>query len=329
MNPQYIQNLRYKLQRRVSRLNGISNGDSFRSALIQFWSFFDQQPIYMGIVEELLAKFIHVDADNLFGKMLENREPRYGTTEEEAAFLGYKVLHELADGTFRMSDLEFVFQRRDLAGAIEGIREIYLEPFYDYIDEQLDDNGATLALLKRYKHRSEWFHQSNLWQLKLKDDQQKRSQLEGSLALDLYAYLHDQGLDFNIETESLRGKIDLIAAQRTDDPLLLDVKIFDNNGRNKQYICKGFRQIYTYTQQYNEPFGYLTIFKTCEEELRFALRQVGDVPVVTHNHKTIFFIVIDLYEYEQAISQRKPLKVVEITEDDLIQILQELEEANE
>jgi len=96
------------------------------------------------------------------------------------------------------------------------------------------------------------------------------------------------------------------------------------NNRGKTYICKGFNQIYTYTQQYNEPFGYLVIYKTTESDLRFSLPTFSrNVPVVIYNHKSLFLITIDIYPHAKPVSQREPLKVVEITEIELIKTIQE------
>jgi hypothetical protein len=86
----------------------------------------------------------------------------------------------------------------------------------------------------------------------------------------------------------------LIAAQDADDPLLLDTKVFDNKNRDKHYLCKGFNQIYTYTQQYNEPFGYLVIYNIAEQELCFSLECSGHIPMVIHNNKTIFLLTINI-----------------------------------
>lgn len=90
-----------------------------------------------------------------------------------------------------------------------------------------------LMLLLRYKHRSEWFRRDHLWELS-----QIEQKGEKELALDLYAYLFDQGLDFHIEPSSITGAIDLIAAQDTEDPLLLDTKIFEGDKRGKHIYVK-------------------------------------------------------------------------------------------
>ena len=56
MAPHYVQSLRYKLQKRMARLNSVELG-VFRFTLAQFFRFFDRQPTFPGIVDDLLAQF--------------------------------------------------------------------------------------------------------------------------------------------------------------------------------------------------------------------------------------------------------------------------------
>jgi hypothetical protein len=61
------------------------------------------------------------------------------------------------------------------------------------------------------------------------------------------------------------------------------------------------------------------IFKLIDKDLRFSLSASSrNVPVVFYNHKTIFLIIIDIYPYPKPVSQRDPLRAVEITEEELI-----------
>jgi hypothetical protein len=123
----------------------------------------------------------------------------------------------------------------------------------------------------------------------------------------------------------------MVAAQHTDDPLIADAKIFNpEKDKGKPYICHGFHQIYQYTLDYNEPFGSLVIFKTCPEDLKFALEgQELSVPFLTHNHKTIFLLTIDIFPHEKSASKRGYLKSYEITQDDLVRSAEErVEEAS-
>ena len=317
MDPEFVQNLRYKLQKRVRRLNSVE-WQMFIPALRQFWRFFDGNAVYSGIAELLIVGFPELSDDV---KRIMAGEGLVGDTEEEAAAIGYAVLRHVSE----FDDIRGVYGIASSFGpasetyeAEETVREVFLEPLYEYVDEQLDDQRAMLALLLRYKHRSEWFHRDDLSAIVQREPQRG----ERLLAIDLYSYLHDQGIDFTIEPSSITGEIDLIAAQGSEDPLLADAKIFDGDKRGKAYIRKAFNQIYTYTQQYNEPFGYLVIFKTTDRDLHFALSAVSrSTPVVVYNHKTVFMLTIDIYPHPKPVSQRDPLKAVEITEEDLIETI--------
>ena len=117
------------------------------------------------------------------------------------------------------------------------------------------------------------------------------------------------------------GRIDLISAQSGNDRLVADAKIFNpDGGQNVSYIVKGFRQIYDYAKDYNEQFGYLVIFKTCEEDLSIPTpHRESAVPFITHNNRTIFFVVIDLCAYDASASKRGKLKAHEITPEQFVE----------
>jgi hypothetical protein len=89
--------------------------------------------------------------------------------------------------------------------------------------------------------------------------------------------------------------------------------------KGKGYIAEGYRQLYQYTLDFNEPTGYMVIFKTCQEDLRFALtNQTQATPFVVNNNKTVYFLTIDICDYQKPASKRGVLKVIEITQEELI-----------
>ena len=315
MESQLVQNLRYKLQKRVRRLNSV-DVKLLVPALRQFWIFFDGNETFSGIYDAVMAT--SSDADKTVDRIFQG-EGLVGETEEEAAAVGGLILRRLAmevDARGYVLNLARAYGfGSSLSEAIEGIRDVFLEPFYEYVDEQLDDQQAILALLRRYKHRSEWFHRDRLRTLAEKHQRK----CEAHLALDLYSFLYDQGLDFHIEPSSLSGEVDLIAAQDSDDPLLADAKVFDGDGRGKAYIRKAFNQVYTYTQQFNEPFGYLIIYRLTDIDLNLALSLGrGGTPLLAYNHKTIFFLTIDLHSHPKPVSKRDPVRAIEITEEEFV-----------
>lgn len=315
MDKDYVQNLRYKLQKRVRRLN---SGDYqvFHFLLKQFWGFLVEQPIFSALLQELDVRSGKVSDD--VERIFSARDQMVFETEEESALACYLVLKRCAESENQSIELQVARtynNERKHNDALEAFRDIFIEPFYEYIDENLDDTGFVLALLRKYKHRSEWFRKSKLylaWEAETKHG-------EKLLALDLYEYLHDQGIDFSIEPSSVSGEVDLVAAQTSDEPLIADAKIF-NPAKSKgiSYIASGFRQVYTYTLDYNQPVGYLVIFKTCEEDLRLPFaNQSQSTPFVQHNNKTIFFLVVDIFPYEKSASKRGKLQFKELKEDEL------------
>lgn len=314
MNIEYVQNLREKLQRRIDQLN-LPNDQMriflFPSSLKQYWSFLQSNSVVVSILDELSSRFSSIQnkIDFSFSSC-----DIYDTYSENAAAC-YFILQKLAS----LNDEQVINDQQWLRFLDSNeFKYTFLSNLHQYIDEELSNGRFTLALLTRYKHKCEWFQREkllNLWQQNLQKG-------EKFLASHLYEYLHDHGLDFTIEPYSISGEVDLIINQKGDERLIADAKIFDGESRGKNYICKGFRQVYEYLRDYNQSSGYLVMYKVCDKDLRLSLsNQLQLTPFIIHNHKTIFFIVIDICYYDSSASQRRKLKSVEIKEDDLIQIL--------
>ena len=313
MNSELIQNLRYKLQKRTRRLNSIEFA-VFHYGVKQYWGFLNGDPRLASVLQELEKK--NPAAEENAGKII-NGEPLVFSTEIEGISTSYFVLKKCAES----EDQHIEIQIGHIYGhagkfeeSLDSFRSVILEPLYDYIDEQLDDQRAVLAVLKRYKHRCEWFHRKRLFKLREDNSQQG----EQTLASDLYEYLFDQGIDFVIEPSSASGEADFVGSQTGDDRLVADAKIFTME-KGKSYLVSAFNQVYTYTRDFNEPFGYLVVFKLCPEDLKFPCGdQEQSVPCITHNGKTIFILVVDIAEHEHSASKRGALRTVEIAEDELI-----------
>ncbi len=235
-------------------------------------------------------------------------------TEYENAAACYFMLQKLVT----LGDQEIINHPLTIYADINQFKLTFLTTLHEFIDEQLSDKRVTLALLNRYKHKCEWFQRKNLFDLWISNSKTG----EKLLASHLYEFLYEQGLDFTIEPYSISGEVDLIFDQIGDERLIADAKIFDGDSRGKRYISKGFRQVYQYLLDYNQPSGYLIIYNVCEKDLRFSLPyQLQFTPFTVHNHKTIFFVVVDLFSHNLSASKRGNLTSVEISEDDLIQIL--------
>lgn len=190
--------------------------------------------------------------------------------------------------------------------ALNHFREMFLEPLYEYIDDALDQQGAVLSLLLKYKRKVEWFDRDALAQLANGD--------ERTLAKHLYAYLFDQGLDFHIEPQSASGEADLVAPE-----LILDAKVFDGSRRGIPYLASGVHQVHTYARDFNQEVGYLVVYKICPEAIDFTFSSAGQhAPYVTVGGKTIYIFVIDICEYETSASKRGAMKVHSVEQDVLV-----------
>jgi len=313
MNQEYVQHLRYKLQKRVRRLNS-ADGQVFHFVLKQFWVFLTSQPVLMDIVDNLLPE--QPQAETEAAVVMTDGTAYVGETENASAALAYWVLKGCVESDDQSREVRIAhFYGAGSGEALDLFRDVFVEPFYEYLDEHLDDQRAILALLRRYKHRSEWFDRERLhesWQ----SDTRRGEKL---LLVDLYRYLHDQGLDFFIEPASASGEADLVSAQTGEEPLIADGKVFDGDSRGKAYIAKGFGQVYRYTLDFNESFGYLVIYKTCERELQFSVpNNAQGIPYVTCNGKTIFIITVDIFPHTEPASKRGPLDPIVLTEAELV-----------
>jgi hypothetical protein len=103
--------------------------------------------------------------------------------------------------------------------------------------------------------------------------------------------------------------------------VIADTKLFwPERSKGKSYIISGFHQAYIYACDFNEPCAYLVIYKMCGEALNFLVPTTkGWFPSLTVNNKTIFFIVVDIFEHGAPASKRGPMKSVDTTAQEFVQ----------
>jgi hypothetical protein len=295
-----LQDLRYKLQKRVQRLSS-APFDGIRTELVRFFEFFDANPTLRAVAQELTAKFPRIgeELDAAFIK----RQILEGSTEDEHAAIGLNVLRRVAVSTEQIPFLSFVPMAGDFHEALDHFRDRYLDPFYEYVDEHIEERNLVLSELIRFKHLAEWFRRDELWS---RWKSQTRSG-ERALAFVVYEFLYEQGVDFHIEPSSASGEVDMVSAQHSSTPLVADVKIYDpESSRGSTYIRRGFYQVYRYLHDFNQPIGYLVVFNGSDRLLVFsgATSNAEQVPYLTIHDKTIFLVQIDIFPHEETASKR-------------------------
>jgi len=200
---------------------------------------------------------------------------------------------------------------------LESIFENFVEPLTNYLHDNLDKDNTTLYLLEKYKKRTEWFTKDKL----VSKYQNAKKEFEQIFEDDLRMYLFDQGIEYPFSTpKSSSGRADVVANIETEEPLVLEIKIFDSNKKyGKDRIKKGFNQIVKYANDYNKNIGYLIIFNLDQVELEFKFNEQNKMfpSCIEFNNKFYYFITINL-NFETSASKSN-LKKITITENELIE----------
>jgi hypothetical protein len=320
MDSAYLQRVRFQLQKRFRRLNSCPVM-LFHSSLTQFWNYLHGQTITAGILAKLDTEAAK------YSEELETLHNRHDMsifeTEREQFHFTYRVIQYCVGEplSHHMGPEEKIGRALSSSSkrseALDAFREHFLEPFYEYVDDALDQQGAVLSLLVKYRHKVEWFEREGLRQLASGDERQ--------MAKHLYAFLFDQGLEFHIEPQSVSGEADLVAPE-----LVLDAKVFDGARRGLTYLASGVHQVHTYARDFNQEVGYLVIFKTCPETIDFTFSSAGQLaPYVTVGGKTIYLMVVDICDHGASASKRGPMKVYSVEQEFLVRPAEAIAESSE
>lgn len=208
------------------------------------------------------------------------------------------------------------FYGRDFEDTKRNIIEEYITPIFYYLHDKLDKSNSVVFLLEKYKKRTEWFTYNQL----LNKYSLAEKNYEQIFEDDLRLFLFDQGIDYPFSTpKSTSGRADIIGSIDTDDPLVIEIKIFDREkGYGKNRITEGFSQIIKYTNDYHKDTGYLVVFNIDKAEIDIALNEKSNIfpPSITTNNRTYFVIVINIYTGISA-SKIGTTEIITIHEDDL------------
>src|SRR4051812_28750381 len=93
MQDRLVQSIRYKLQKRVRRLNSADH-NQFHPLLGAFFQFLEQSPLLAGVRDELIARTAGDDISRTCDRII-GGEALHGTSEAEAAAMGYEMLKRI------------------------------------------------------------------------------------------------------------------------------------------------------------------------------------------------------------------------------------------
>lgn len=198
--------------------------------------------------------------------------------------------------------------------------ENYVDPLVHYLSDQLTEGSVILYLLEKYKKKCEWFESDRLRYLYERPESQNVQ--EKILDEDLRKFLFEQGIDYPFSTPSSpSGEADVVGLLHTDDPLVLEVKIFDREkSYRKNRVIGGFRQIVSYSNDYHQPVGYLLVFNmdTVEINIDSITNTHSKFNKVNFAGKVYFIIFVNIPPREtKSASKRGQTEKVTITEEEL------------
>ncbi|RRB06303.1 hypothetical protein [Larkinella rosea] len=316
----YTHRLRSNLQEWRNRLYK-SNYENFGSNL----SFFRKRLEETALLKSILANAVtehHIgvnDLDKMIKSGVKLDEEPYQTTNEArlAAVLYQRLNHWFASSHHHYNLLGY---SNSFDEKLRRFLETEIEPIIKYLQDSLEEVNFTLYLLEKYKARTEWFTRQNL----VTKYQTATKSYEEIFEDDLRLFLFDQGVDYPFSTpKSSSGRADIIGNLDTNDPLVLEIKVYDTaKAYRKNRVIDGFGQIVKYANDYNKDVGYLVVFNLDNIEIKIVNAEPNANEAfpnrVMFNDKTYFILFINLNSDRTASKQGK-IKVEEIREEELFE----------
>lgn len=328
MEYELIQRTRYMLESRVRRVR-VCSRPNLAGACRILWSWMHSTTIIRGIIAPL-----EIRADEIWeeirdvGAKLQKREQFEAVslaTEIDLAAAGLAALRRLSDSASRPDDSRETLQLNYLLfeepqriysakseDLLAAFRDHALDAISQYIDENLDTRNVILGILRRYKVRCERFRKQRL--RAIASAGLEKLDGERALAVDLYEYLHDQGIEFLAEPKTGAGEPDLIAHRSAARELLADAKYLrhdDTPSKIKTVLFDGLRQVLDYCKEESRAIGYLIVFSEADRILEFKAMHIDDVfPCVRIDGTTIYYLMIDIADIRSASKRGRAEKIV-------------------
>lgn len=181
-----------------------------------------------------------------------------------------------------------------------------LTPFCSYVDERIDDGDLMLYTLSRYQRECTWFEADEVAKLAKDADSRK---MEEVLDKHLRTWLFREGIDYPFSTpNSPSGRADVVVWQG-EEPLAIEVKVYDGEGRDLGHVSQGLWQAQRYAHDYGKPFGYLVVFNTSPHLLSFENNIAKDgPPCIVVGGVNVFAIVVNAGTKRDTASKEKPVE---------------------
>lgn len=317
-----LHDLRTKLQERRKRMHRVGQA-VYENELHLFLEFVHNHPHLNSLIQTLEASEpISFEEWKLAAYDYDILQDPFPPSETARAKLCYCILKECAKAnSLRVtSNWGRLYATEDGYSAhYEAVTDSVLDPFVDYLQDRLEEVSDVLYALGRFKLRVEWFRREELHRRYAEDTRHGEKNLDTALREALF----EAGVDYPFsEPVSPSGRTDIAALLETDDPIVMEVKVYDpDSGKTKRNVSQGFHQVLQYADNYQKNVGYLVIFNCSDHQLVLpsdASTPAEYPPRVVYDGKTIFLLVIELSTERASASQEDPSSRVTLTREELL-----------
>src|SRR3989304_4566775 len=225
--------LRYELQVKKDRLFKVDY-IAFIDELKLFFEFLHTKPLLQGLLEELRLNL--PDFKTAYDEMVAKRRILLPSTEKERvrlclSFLEYCMNQGKEDEPFQIAFAVGFHGSRCDEGTHFFIEQFFM-PFYEYLDQHIEDVSAVLYIIEKFKLRSQWFEREPLLSMYNSDTSRGEAKLDKSLR----EFLFDNGIESPFSTPaSDSGRADIVASLHTPDPVIIEVKVFDGDSKGRNH----------------------------------------------------------------------------------------------
>ena len=316
----YPHQIRVRIQERKARLYR-SGYTTYQDELRYFLQFLHENHYTRSMLATIDAN-ASVDFNQWVADTDPWGEPNFPDTEAGRAKICYGFLKQCVSDEDNLAPVgwgRYVSSKSRHDDVLRDLNEIIVEPLINFIHDRIDDGGNILYVIERFKLKAEWFRRKELYCLYERDT----SVGERNLSQELRAGLFDGGIDYPFsEPSSPSGQADIVALLESDDPLTLEVKVFDpERSRGRSHMKQGFQQVTRYAQDYNKSIGYLVIFNCSNKQLVISPRETSETefpPRINYGGKTFFVIPIDIHPEVASASRERPADRQVVTSEELI-----------
>ena len=140
-------------------------------------------------------------------------------------------------------------------------------------------------------------------------NQTESAKLEEAMDQHLRSWLFREGIDYPFSTpKSPSGRADIIVWQG-EEPLAIEVKVFDGKNRDLGHATQGLWQAQRYAHDYGKPIGYLVVFNTSPHLLSYENNIATDgPPCIVVGGLNVFAITVNVGTNRLSASKEKPIE---------------------